>query len=252
MPACALALGSVRRSLVQTNVTGCARVEVRVEWRRQDQRPLGKGIVVLGACSGKQTSAEVVLSGKRASTFHTATVLIDALDGEDTYVVYFLPFSIDNGLGKLSARYLPPPRGAQPRRGGLRGTRRVELHRAMATTASRAPRDGRRASERRRVGVVALPLPADAPIGQHIARAGRGGAAPPPPLVLRVRGATIVFLGGGGAAGARRLRGDRRAGAAAAAALPASKGPTTLGAPGPWRRGGVPLDKGGTATLWRG
>ena len=250
-------LGSVR-ALVQTNVRGCARVEVRVEWRRQDHRPLGKGIVVdHGACSGKQTSAEVVLSGKRASTFHTATVLIDALDGEDTYVIYFLPFNIDNGLGKLSARYLPPPRGAQ-RHGaaGCAGTRRVDSIRAMRTTASRstprcdgrrAPSGGggggrRRAAASRRTRRSASPPRAAASLKQRSHRRRRWCTA------ARARVSRLRGVGGGGAAGARRLCGRRRAGAPPAAALPQ---PRRHRPRRPWRRGGgVPLDKGGTATLW--
>ena len=253
-------LGSVR-ALVQTNVTGCARVEVRVEWRRQDQRPLGKGIVVLGACSGKQTSAEVVLSGKRASSFHTATVLLDALDGEDTYVVYFLPFNIDNGLGKLSARYLPPPRGAQ-RHGaaGCAGTRRVELqsrnsHDGFSEHTLAATADELRAAAAA-AGVVALPLPADAPIGQlhHVPRAWARARSR-----RRRRWCSAAHAARPSsskwACGRRRrrwcssaTRPSTRPRCGPSCAASASKAPTTGQ---PWRRGGgVPLDKGGTATLW--
>ena len=141
----------------------------------------------------------MVLSGKRASTFHTATVLIDALDGEDTYVVYFLPFSIDNGLGKLSARYLPPPRGAQ-RHGaaGCAGRVASSSIRAMATTASRStPRcDGRRAP-----AAAAPPASsrcrsrrtrrsASSTIASRVGAAARAAAAAGAP---GARGETIVF-----------------------------------------------------------
>ena len=252
-------LGSVR-ALVQTNVTGAARASrcassgggrTSGRWARASScsaRARGSRRVRRWCCraSARQPSTPPPCSSTR-STARTRTWSTSCRSTSTTASA-----SCRRATCRRRAARSATARRAARGRVGSSSTR------AMRTTASRAhPRcDGRRASERRRRRPASPRCRSrrtrrSASSTTCLARGrGRRRAAAAAGAGRRARRDHRLpsrRVGGGGAAGARRLRGGRRGALRPQLRCLSLEGTDHFGQP--WRRGGgVPLDKGGTAT----